>query len=122
MRGFFAPRAGRRHDAIIGDMSIMWDTLVLWVHPVMQSVAVLIGLLAMWQGWKRVQMLRGRKVIFPWRTHVRLGTLGLLLWTAGAFGFYVTHSLFGATHITGIHAVLAWPIMALSVLGLITGS
>ena len=96
----------------------MWDTLVLWVHPVMQSVAVLIGLLAMWQGWKRVQMLRGRKVIFPWRTHVRLGTL---LGTAGAFGFYVTHSLFGATHITGIHAVLAWPIIALSVLGLITG-
>ena len=46
----------------------MWDTLVLWVHPAMQSLAVLIGLLAMWQGWKRIEMLRGRKVIFPWRT------------------------------------------------------
>ena len=73
----------------------------------MQSLAVLIGLLAMWQGWKRIEMLRGRKVI-SWRTHVRLGTVGLLLWTAGAFGFYVTHSLFGdTTHITGIHAT--WP-------------
>ena len=50
-----------------------------------------------------------------------MGTLGLLLWTAGAFGFYATHSLFGATHITGGHAFMAWPIMALSVLGLITG-
>ncbi len=99
----------------------MWDTLVLWVHPAMQSLAVLIGLLAMWQGWKRIEMLWGRKVIFPWRTHVRLGTVGLLLWTAGAFGFYVTHSLFGATHITGIHATLAWPIIVLSILGLITG-
>lgn len=99
----------------------MWETLVLWVHPVMQSVAVIIGLLAMYQGIKRVQMLRGRKVIFPWRSHVRLGTWGLVLWTAGAFGFYVTHSLFGATHITGSHAILAWPIMALSILGLLTG-
>ena len=66
-------------------------------------------------------MLCGQKVIFPWRNHVRLGTAGLLLWTAGAYGFYVTHSYFGGTHITGIHATLAWPIMGLSLLGLATG-
>ncbi len=99
----------------------MWDTLVLWVHPVTQSLAALIGLLAMWQGWKRVEMLLGRKVIFPWRAHVRLGTVGLLLWTFGGVGVYVSHSLFGATHITGSHVILAWPIIGLSLLGLITG-
>ena len=99
----------------------MLETIIFWVHPVTQGLAVLIGLLAMWQGILRVRMLCGQKVIFPWRNHVRLGTAGLLLWTAGAYGFYVTHSYFGGTHITGIHATLAWPIMGLSILGLITG-
>ena len=99
----------------------MLETIIFWVHPVTQGLAVLIGLLAMWQGIIRVRMLCGQKVIFPWRNHVRLGTAGLLLWTAGAYGFYVTHSYFGGTHITGIHATLAWPIMGLSILGLITG-
>lgn len=99
----------------------MLETIIFWVHPLTQGLAVIIGLLAMWQGVIRVRMLCGQKVIFPWRDHVRWGTIGLLLWTAGAYGFYVTHSYFGGTHITGIHATLAWPIMGLSILGLITG-
>ncbi|MBQ4567470.1 MAG: hypothetical protein IJA79_05000 [Desulfovibrio sp.] len=99
----------------------MLETIIFWVHPVTQGLAFVLGLLAMWQGVTRVRMLCGQKVIFPWRNHVRLGTAGLLLWTAGAYGFYVTHSYFGGTHITGIHATLAWPIMGLSLLGLATG-
>ena len=99
----------------------MLETIIFWVHPVTQGLAFVLGLLAMWQGVTRVRMLCGQKVIFPWRNHVRLGTAGLLLWTAGAYGCYVTHSYFGGTHITGIHATLAWPIMGLSLLGLATG-
>lgn len=98
----------------------MSETL-LWLHPVMQTLAALIGMWAMWQGWKRIQMQRGVKVIFPWKQHVRWGAVALVLWTLGALGFYVTHDLFGSTHITGLHAQLAWPIIGLSILGLITG-
>lgn len=98
----------------------MSETL-LWLHPVMQTLAALLGVWAMWQGWKRVQMQRGIKVIFPWKQHVRWGTVALLLWTLGALGFYVTHDLFGSTHITGLHAQLAWPVIALSIFGLVTG-
>lgn len=99
----------------------MLETLIFWVHPLTQGLAFVLGMIAMWQGIIRVRMLCGQKLIFPWRNHVRLGTAGLLLWTGGAYGFYVTHSYFGGTHITGIHATLAWPIMALSLLGLATG-
>ena len=97
------------------------ETVILWIHPVTQVVAAAMGLVALWQGWKRVQMLRGVKVIFPWKQHVRWGTWALLLWTSGALGFYVTHTVFGDTHITGLHAELAWPIIGLSLFGLITG-
>lgn len=98
----------------------MSETLV-WLHPLMQVFAALLGMYAMWQGWKRVQMQRGVKIIFPWKQHVRLGAAALILWTLGALGFYVTHSLFGSTHITGLHAELAWPIIALSLFGLASG-
>lgn len=98
----------------------MSETLV-WLHPLMQVIAVLIGLWAMWQGWKRVAMQQGKKIIFPWRQHVRLGALALILWTLGALGFYVTLDLFGSTHITGLHADLAWYIILLSLFGLATG-
>ena len=95
--------------------------VLLWLHPVMQVLAAVLGIWAMWQGLKRVAQLRGKKILFPWKQHVKLGTLALCLWILGALGFYVTHDLFGETHITGLHAFLAWPIIVISCLGLITG-
>ena len=95
--------------------------ILLWVHPLMQVCAAVLGVWAMWQGLKRVAMLLGKKTLFPWKQHVKLGTLALVLWILGALGFYVTLDLFGSTHITGLHAELAWPIIGLAILGLITG-
>ena len=83
--------------------------ILLWMHPLMQVCAAVLGVWAMWQG------------LFPWKQHVKLGTLALVLWILGALGFYVTLDLFGSTHITGLHAELAWPIIGLAILGLITG-
>ena len=85
--------------------------ILLWMHPLMQVCAAVLGVWAMWQGLKRVAMLLGKKTLFPWKQHVKLGTLALVLWILGALGFYVTLDLFGSTHITGLHAELAWPIM-----------
>ena len=82
--------------------------ILLWVHPLMQVCAAVLGVWAMWQGLKRVAMLLGKKTLFPWKQHVKLGTLALVLWILGAIGFYVTLDLFGSTHITGLHAELAW--------------
>ena len=95
--------------------------ILMWLHPLMQAVAALIGLWAMWQGWKRFAMTHGRKVLFPWKQHVRWGAAALVLWTLGALGFYVTHEAFGSTHITGLHGTLAWYVVGLSLFGLATG-
>lgn len=91
--------------------------ILLWVHPLMQVCAAVLGVWAMWQGLKRVAMLLGKKTLFPWKQHVKLGTLALVLWILGALGFYVTLDLFGSTHITGLHAELAWPIIGWPSLG-----
>lgn len=98
------------------------DAALLWSHPVIQILALILGCFAMYQGWRRVQMnYMKKRVIFNWKSHVRWGTLCLCLWIFGAFGFYITLSIFGATHITGVHAELAWYILALCVAGLCTG-
>jgi len=97
------------------------NTFLLWMHPVVQVGAALLGFLAMRQGIKRVQMLRGKKIIFPWKQHVKLGAWCLCLWILGALAFYTTHAVFGRPHITGLHAYLAWPIIALSLFGLASG-
>ena len=97
------------------------NTFLLWMHPLVQAGAALIGFWAMWQGIKRVQMLLGKKTIFPWKQHVKLGTWALCQWTFGASGFYTAYAVFGYTHITGLHADLAWPIVGLSLFGLASG-
>ena len=98
------------------------DQFLLWVHPVVQAIALLPGLLALCQGIQRVAMNHFKmRLVFPWKAHVRWGSVAMLLWIAGAFGFYVTHEVFGETHITGIHAELAVWIIALCVVGLLSG-
>ena len=61
--------------------------ILLWMHPLMQVCAAVLGVWAMWQGLKRVAMLLGKKTLFPWKQHVKLGTLALVLWILGALGF-----------------------------------
>ena len=66
--------------------------VLLWLHPLMQVFAAVLGVWAMWQGLKRVAMLLGKKTLFPWKQHVKYGTLALVLWLLGALGFYDTCS------------------------------
>ena len=82
--------------------------ILLWMHPLMQVCAAVLGVWAMWQGLKRVAMLLGKKTLFPWKQHVKLGTLALVLWILGALGFYVTLDLFGSTHITGLGLITGY--------------
>lgn len=98
------------------------ETILLWSHPVIQSIALCMGIIAMIQGWKRVSFYMGNKSsVFPWKRHVKWGSAALILWIIGATGFYITHTVFGMTHITDIHAILAWFIVGLSCVGLWSG-
>lgn len=98
-----------------------YENFLLYSHPVVQICALFLGLWALYQGFKRIAMQQGKKVIFPWKQHVKLGSYALILWTIGGLGFYVTHSVFGMTHITDGHAEIAWYVMGLSVLGFTSG-
>ena len=98
-----------------------YESFLMYSHPVVQLFALFLGIWAMYQGCKRVAMQRGVKVMFPWKQHVKLGSAALLLWVIGGLGFYVTHSLFGMTHITDEHATIAWYVLGLSVLGFSSG-
>ncbi len=67
------------------------ETFLLVLHPIIQGFAVLLGIYAMWQGWKRVEMtVLKKKIIFPWRSHVHCGTIAMILWLLGGLGFYTT--------------------------------
>jgi uncharacterized membrane protein YozB (DUF420 family) len=93
----------------------------LWSHPIIQIAAALLGVYAVMQGVRRFMFHFGKKRLFQWKRHVKFGTVALILWVLGSTGFYVTHTVFEVTHITGIHADIAWIIVGLSVFGLITG-
>jgi len=97
------------------------NTFLLWSHPIVQIVAALLGAYAIAQGIRRFASHYGKRRLFQWKRHVKLGAIALGLWIFGSTGFYVTHTVFEVTHITGIHANIAWPVIGLSVFGLITG-
>ena len=97
------------------------NTFLLWSHPIIQVIAALLGVYAIVQGIRRFASQRGKKRLFQWKRHVKFGAITLVLWIFGSTGFYITHAVFEVTHVTGIHADIAWGIVGLSILGLVTG-
>jgi len=97
------------------------NNFLLWSHPIIQIVAVLLSVYVMTQGIKRFASQHGKKHLFQWKKHVKFGIIVLILWIFGLTGFYVTHTAFGITHVTGSHANIALAVAGFSVLGLITG-
>lgn len=98
-----------------------YESFLMYSHPIIQLFALSLGFLAMHQGYKRFAMKHGKKIIFPWKEHVKLGSYALILWIVAGLGFYVTHTIFGMTHITDMHAEVAWYVISLSVVALLTG-
>lgn len=80
----------------------MW---YLWIHPVIQTVATVLGLYVLWLGWARFQAaFLGRKRMFLWKRHVALGKIVTALWTVGlAEGLWATHKAWMTMFITGGH-------------------
>jgi len=97
------------------------NIFLLWSHPIIQVIAALLGVYVIVQGIRRFVSQRGKKRLFQWKRHVKFGSITLGLWILGSTGFYVTHTVFEVTHVTGIHADIAWFITGLSIFGLITG-
>lgn len=79
--------------------------LHLYIHPVIQIAGIVLGYLAFYWGAKRFLMVHaGRRLQFPWKQHVRMGQLALILWLLGiGVGLHYTHAEWNFLKITGDH-------------------
>lgn len=95
----------------------------LFVHPVMQLLALGLGLAALAQAWPRVMTLHmGRKRVFRRARHVLLGELclgGFILGAAG--GALAARLARGAWLASGGHAWVGVLLAALALFGLLSG-
>ncbi|MBU2551804.1 MAG: DUF4079 domain-containing protein [Proteobacteria bacterium] len=96
---------------------------MLWIHPLLQILATLLAVYVLFLGFRRFQTLHlGRKTVFAWKLHVRLGLVALALWLVGMAGGLITAArTWPGFLITGAHAYIGLFIGLLAVVGLATG-
>ena len=69
--------------------------LLLWIHPLFQGAVTLLALYVGYMGLIRFRANHlGHKLVFPWKNHVRLGTLVYVLWTLGLLGGLTMTTIF----------------------------
>lgn len=97
--------------------------MLLWIHPLWQGAATLLGIYALYLGWQRVQGNHlGRRVPFAWKEHVRWGRWAIGLWVAGALiGLAAARLAWGAFFFTGAHAKVGLVFAALALFGYFSG-
>ncbi|MFH1033017.1 MAG: DUF4079 domain-containing protein [Pseudomonadota bacterium] len=88
----------------------------MWIHPTLQLAGLLLGLYALYLGWRRFAFAHlGRKVIFLWKRHVALGSTVMAIWLAGLLlGLGMAWWAWGVVLITGLHhqtALLMVPLL-----------
>lgn len=76
------------------------------IHPILQSVGILIALYVMKLGIPRFQMIHlKQKARFNWKLHVRFGIIAMTIWVFGIFGgLYIVKTSWYSLLITGGHA------------------
>lgn len=97
---------------------------LMWVHPLIQTLALLLSLYVLHLGWLRFKAAHlGRKgVLFPWRRHVQQGSAVLIVWTAGLLiGLGAAWWGWKTVLITGPHHRTALVMVPLLVFGYVSG-
>jgi len=76
------------------------------IHPILQSVGILIALCVMKLGVPRFQMVHlKQKARFNWKQHVRFGIITTIIWMFGIFGgLYIVKTSWYSLLVTGGHA------------------
>jgi uncharacterized membrane protein YozB (DUF420 family) len=96
---------------------------VIFIHPILQAIATLIGLYVAWLGFSR---FRGRhlgvSVGFNWKGHVRFGIVAMAVWFMGLLGgLGVVWMNTGKVLVTGLHYKVALAMLPLMAFGLWSG-
>lgn len=96
---------------------------MLWLHPVIELIAILVGGYALLLGSKRFAMLHcGVKCTFAWKPHVKWGTIALALWALGGLGgLAITNHYWGDVLLSGTHGWVGIVIIGMCGIGYATG-
>lgn len=93
---------------------------MLWLHPSVQLLAILIGSYAAYLGMERfLSQHLNMRTQFLWKRHVKVGQIAIFLWSAGLLGaMSVVHMKWGVNFVTSEHYQIAFimtPLMVASV-------
>jgi hypothetical protein len=96
---------------------------MLWIHPVLQCIGLLLSFYVLYLGYARFLVLhRGMKGVFAWKRHVALGLTVMAIWPAGfALGGGMAWWRWHIVMITGWHYQVALIMVPLLIFGLASG-
>jgi hypothetical protein len=83
--------------------------MLLWIHPIVQSLTALVALYVLWLGLSRFASRHlGKRTVFKWSRHVMLGKVVVGVWALGALGgLTVTYMTYGKIFTESLHFRIA---------------
>ena len=96
---------------------------MIWIHPVVQFVATLIGVYAAYLGLERfLSQHMGNATQFLWKRHVLAGRSALVLLMLGmGVGLLVARVKWQVNFVTGAHWQMAFVMLPLMIFGAASG-
>lgn len=98
--------------------------MIMWIHPVLQTLAVLASLFVLYLGFIRFRFahLGHKGIVFQWKRHVQYGIAVMVVWALGfAIGLGAAWAEWKSMFITGLHYQLGLVMLPLIVFGLGSG-
>lgn len=98
--------------------------MIMWIHPVLQTLAVILSLYVLYLGVVRFRFahLGHKGIIFQWKRHVQQGAAVMIVWAlAFVIGLGAAWSGWGSVFITDAHYQVALVMLPLIIFGLGSG-
>ncbi len=98
--------------------------MLLWIHPIVQSLTGLLALYVFWLGLTRFAGRHfGSRTVFKWKRHVLLGKTVVVIWALGAVGgLTVTYVTYGKIFPGSLHVIVGVLALLLMLVAWLTGS
>jgi hypothetical protein len=98
--------------------------MLLWVHPIVQSLTAVLALYVLWLGLARFASRHlGKKTVFKWDRHVRFGKLVAVVWALGGLGgLTMTYLTYGKIFTESLHFRIGIAILVLLLVTWLTGT
>lgn len=98
--------------------------MIMWIHPVLQTLAVLLSLYVLYLGVIRFRFahLGHKGILFPWKRHVQQGATVMTVWAlAFVIGLGAAWWSWKSVFVTDLHYQLALVMLPLIAFGLGSG-